>query len=228
MEPLVVRTFERVQLVLGVVTAAVFVPFVALMVALFGAQPPQPVVALVAGVVGVISTTIAVRWARKRRIVVTIDGNGIIKRGPRGEVAIRWQDEHQLFVYGVQFWAGPLPVGRHRETRVVAAGGVIDVDMAPLQAHQAILTASTAASTPRLLERLQRGEPLDLGALRIEGDFVVLSGLRVPRREIESLEVRDGKLRIRRVGNWFATRVPARDVAHPGVAFELLRSVTAK
>lgn len=226
MEPFVVRTFERASVVIGVMTVVVFIPFVAVMVALFGAEPRQPLVALVAGIVGSIAVAMAVRWMRTQVIVVTIDDIGLSKRGMAGEIAIRWDEEHQLFVEGVELWVGPLPLGTHRRTRVVARQGTIELGMAAPPAHQAILDASTAASTPRLLERLARGEPLDLGALRIENDTVVIGGSRVPRTEVKDVEVRNGKLRIRRAGNWLATSVAVRDVAHPGVAFALLRSVT--
>lgn len=226
MEPLVIHTVERARLVIGVMVGVAFIPFVAVMVALFGGESRQPLVALVAGAVGVIATAVVARWVRKQKIVVTIDDTGLVKRGVRGELAIRWDEEHQLFVEGVEMWAGPLPLGTHWRTRVVGRHGLIDLGMAPVRAHQAILDASSAASMPRLLQRLERGEALELGALRIEPDAVVIGGHRVPRHEVKDIEVCNGKLRVRRVGDWIGTSVAARDVAHPGVAFALLRSVT--
>jgi hypothetical protein len=65
---------------------------------------------------------------------------------------------------------------------------------------------------PRALEALQEGKRLEFGNLAVDVEGISDGRDHLPWREVESIDTKDGKVRVKRAGrwmNWSSTRVSA-------------------
>lgn len=142
------QTLDSPQTVIGIFVVAAVLPFFCAMGACFGAEDPVYSVAAAAITVGAVATFFAVRFAKAKQIDIAIDSEKIRRVGTDGEeTVISWSEPHEVWFDGVQYFAGPVPAGTHRETKVVAPDGRrINMGMAKKEAHDAVVDYSTAAS----------------------------------------------------------------------------------
>lgn len=197
------RTLPSPKRAISIVMAAFFPAFVTTMVAFFGHDQAHVEVGVVAIVVGSVLTFFAFKWVLARAMHVEIDEAGIRAREPKVITEVRWSEQHDLWIYGVQFTAVVVPLGSHTETTITAPGGRrIFIGMAAPAIHQEIHERSTANNLQRVCALLDANHQVAFGPIQISKKDLFIEGHRYAFERIQELMIRDGKLGLRLDGKW--------------------------
>jgi hypothetical protein len=147
-----------------------------------------------------------------------IDSGGIQARAGLGDlVRIGWSEPHDLF-YEAIGTEGALVVlelsirasnGRRIDVGTIRAQGKPNTNVPKLVEQQ-----SVAASWPRMQARLEAGDDVQLGAVRVSRQRLRIGALEVPMDRPISLQVEQGKLKVGAEGTWTASEVAIREVAN--------------
>jgi Family of unknown function (DUF6585) len=151
---------------------------------------------------------------------VQIDAQSITARFPSRAITIQWSEPHELRWRGVKMMKLGVPVVTTVSAEVRTPDGrrVTIADTGPLPGNpnrglaEHIATLSTGAIWPKMQARLQAGETIDFGPLRLSRDALFVGGTPYARAQIQSTEVRNGRLCLSLEGKWLQTQVRLSDV----------------
>ncbi|MBI4704075.1 MAG: hypothetical protein HY744_23445 [Deltaproteobacteria bacterium] len=181
---------------------------------------PQPDASVGGAGLGVLLAAIAVvlAVATATRREIRIDGEGIDVRIGRGEpTRIRWSEPHDFFCLAV---SGTVAATVEKARLQTADGRRIDVDNWRLPGSPAaglprlVEQYSTAASWPKIEARLDAGEEVGFGAVKVSRERILLGERSHPMDKGLALQLDQGRLRVGAGGKWEASDVCVRDVAN--------------
>ncbi len=217
------------KLVEGTVRPSWFVPVVALLLlgAAAGAflgysgltkSPPNTTTGW-AGIASAVAAVVLVALlVLVTRCEVRVDLKGIRWRKGLGKpVSIRWSEPHDFFYRAFTGSSTPSVVKARLRT---PDGRCIDVDDLQMPDHPtAKLPAlvehhSTAANLPKIKARLEQGEEVQFGAVRLTADEIQVGEVSRSLEKGVVLQLERSRVRLGAEGKWDATDVPVQEVAN--------------
>jgi uncharacterized protein DUF6585 len=171
----------------------------------------------------VVSIAIMVLVSKLVRRELTVDGEGVQVRTKKGVLTrIRWDEPHDLYLRAIA------PVGLAKaampsmqKVSVRAPDGRrIDVDDVRIPGNpnagvpELASRCSTAASWPRISARLDAGEDVDFGVLRLSRTRVRIGSKELPLTELSGTRVDKGELEILGANGRSFGKVWVRNVAN--------------
>ena len=184
------------------------------------ADPPATVVGVscLAGFVAALVALVLVHRAVKGD--VEIDARSITARFSSRVVSIAWDEPHELRWRGVKMMTLGVPAVTTVSAEVRTPDGrrvvIADTGAVPGNPNRGlaerIAALSTEANWPKVRARLDAGETIDFGPIRLSRDALLVGGGSYARAQVKSAEVRAGRLFLSLEGKWLPTNVRLSDV----------------
>jgi hypothetical protein len=159
---------------------------------------------------------IGLGFATKRELVV--DGEGIEERRAGSKsVRIEWREDHDFYYRGIT--GSGIPSVEKVSVRT-ADGRRIDVDSVNVPGNpnagvpKVVEQYSTAANWPRIQAKLQEGEEVAFGAIKMTREQLHIGVLKHSLAKRVTLQIDLGKIKIGTEGKWLTSEVWVRDVAN--------------
>jgi len=163
-----------------------------------------------------ILATIGLGMATKREL--SVDGDGIESRG-RGSKSVRieWREDHDFYYRGITGSGMPAvdkvsvrtPDGRHIDVDNVNVPGNPNA-----RVPKVVEQYSTSANWPRIQAKLQAGEQVEFGAIKLTDKELQVGALTHSLAKRVTLQIELGKIKIGTEGKWTSTEVLVHDVAN--------------
>ncbi len=148
---------------------------------------------------------------------LTIDNDGIELRRGGKSTRIRWSEAHDLYYQAMTGSDAPALENasvRTADGRRIDVGKVTVPEKPNANVPKAIEQYSTAANWPRLQERLEAGEQLELGRARMSRDRLELGDISHPMDRPICFRIDQGVIQVGSGKSWQSSKVRVCDVAN--------------